>query len=403
VTWELTAGQQRLRERALALGRAWGPRRVELRRHTYAKGAHQPEFWARLCEAGFLGLLVPPELGGTGAGVLGAVLVQEGLAEGGAPVPFPVLTHSVARVVDRFGTTTLRQRILPDVAAGRSLMALAFTEAEAGHNYLAMRTSVRRGGMGYRLDGRKTYISGVDLADRLFVVGRAEREDGPGGEVHPEGWPAFTGLLVDRRAPGVHLDEIDMAGREGVRQWQVTFAGVEVDAADLVGAHGAAGFYLFEMFNLERLLYSALMLGLAAYWLTEATAFATSRTVFADRSIFHEQAIQHPQARHHARLHGARLATIRAAARMDTDPDAAAAEVSMAKLLAAEVVHDVTDQALQTYGGRGFDRRLGLVDDLLDTRLFRSAPVSQELTLNHIANHALRPIAAARRAPGRTD
>lgn len=73
----------------------------------------------------------------------------------------------------------------------------------------------------------------------------------------------------------------------------------------------------------------------------------------------------------------------------------------MAKLLAAEVAHDATDQALQTYGGCGFDRQLGLLDDLLDTRLFRSAPVSQELTLNHIANRALRPQATARRGPDR--
>lgn len=170
-------------------------------------------------------------------------------------------------------------------------------------------------------------------------------------------------------------NEIDMAGREGVRQWQVSFSDVRVGPDDLVGAYGGADSYLFEAFNLERLLYSALMLGLAAYWQSQAVAFAKSRVVFADRPIYDYQSIQHPFARLHARLHAARLAT--AAALFDADAAAAPGEVNIAKFLAAEVAHDVTDQALQTYGGRGFDQGLGLLQDHLDTRLF---PVRAGLT-----------------------
>lgn len=395
MNWELNAEQLRLRQAALELGRMWAPRRVELRNHTYRTGAHHPEFWDSLRVAGFLGMLVPSTFGGTSGGVLRAAVVLEGLAEGGVPTPFPVLTHAVTRAVDRAGPPTLRQRVLPEVAAGRCLFALVFTEQDAGHNYLAMRTTVRRRADDYVVEGTKTYISGVDLADRLFVVGRADAagDAEPGGvpplELAARQRPTFTGVLVDPRASGVATKEIDMAGREGVRQWQVTFTDVRVGPGDLVGAHGGADSYLFEMFNVERLLYSALMVGVAAYWLSQAVAFARSRIVFADRAIYDYQAIQHPFARLHAHLHAARLATFRAAALFDADAAAAPGEVNIAKFLAAEVAHDVTDQALQAYGGRGFDQQLGLLQDHLDTRLFRSGPVSQELTLNYVATHVL--------------
>lgn len=116
VDWELNAEQLRLRQAALELGRMWAPRRTELRDHTYRAGAHHPEFWDCLRAAGFIGALVPSGLGGTGVGVLGAAAVLEGLAEGGAPTPFPVLTHVVARAVDRAGPPVLRQRVLSEVA-----------------------------------------------------------------------------------------------------------------------------------------------------------------------------------------------------------------------------------------------------------------------------------------------
>lgn len=204
VDWELNAEQLRLRQAALELGRMWAPRRTELRDHTYRAGAHHREFWDCLRAAGFIGTLVPSELSGTGVGVLGAAAVLEGLAEGGAPTPFPVLTHVVARAVDRAGPPVLRQRVLSEVAAGRCLFALVFTEQDAGHNYFAMRTTVRRHGDGYVVDGTKTYISGVELAARLFVIGRADPTNDAEVAVrnHDAGRrrPAFTGVLVDPRA-----------------------------------------------------------------------------------------------------------------------------------------------------------------------------------------------------------
>lgn len=401
MNWELPEEQRRRRSAAMELGRAWASRRVELRRLTYHHGLHHPQFWACLQEAGFLGLLVPGELGGMGGGLLDAVVVLEGLAEGGTPTPFPVLTHSLAFMLDRVALPALRERILPEVAAGRCLLALVFTEKEAGHDFFTMETTVRVRGGGYTVDGTKSYISGVELAHWLFVVGRAdlsrtEETSTDQGRYRAPGKPALTGVLIDRRAPGVIVEEIDMGGREGVRQWQVHFRDVPVSPEDVVGSPGGALSYLFDVFNVERLLYTALMLGVAEYWLREAASFARSRRVF-DAALWERQAISHPLARMHARLHAARLATYRAAAHFDTatrelattgsEATSAAAEVSIAKLLVADAAHDVTDCALQTYGGRGFDRTLGLLDDHLDTRLFRSAPISQELTLAHIAQH----------------
>lgn len=379
----LTSEQQRLRSDALQLARAWAPRRVELRRHTLAHGAHHPDFWRDCCNAGVMGVLVPAELGGSDQGVLAAVLVVEALAEGGTPTPFPVLTHALTRAVLHSGSRSAQQRLLPEVAAGRCLFGLAFTEADAGHNFFAMRTAVRRHGRRWAVTGTKTYISGVELADQLFVVGRhllegdADRQQG------------FTGVLVDPHAAGLTVRELDMGGREGVRQWQVDLVDVDVDPNNVLGADGAALSYLFEVFNLERLLYSALMLGLASYWLEQAVTFARTRTVFGDQHLYGYQAVAHPLARLHARLHAGRLALYQAAGLFDVDAAQAGGAVNTAKLLAAEVAHDVTDQALQVFGGRGFDRTLGLVDDLLDTRLFRSAPVSQELTLNFLTQHVL--------------
>ncbi|HXA29347.1 MAG TPA: acyl-CoA dehydrogenase family protein [Candidatus Angelobacter sp.] len=136
---------------------------------------------------------------------------------------------------------------------------------------------------------------------------------------------------------------------------------------------------------------AALCLGNARYCVSRALDRAKQRSVFGTQPIGAEQAIQHPIAALHARIAATQLLVHRAAARFDAGADAGqvAAEANMAKVLTADLLFDAADHAMQTLGAQAWDEREGMIDLYLDARAARSAPISQELALNFIAQHVL--------------
>jgi alkylation response protein AidB-like acyl-CoA dehydrogenase len=164
-----------------------------------------------------------------------------------------------------------------------------------------------------------------------------------------------------------------------------------VPLVELVGAEGQGLLALWPFTHVERLLTAALAIGSARYCIDRALARAGERTIFGERPIGGEQAIAHPLASLHARLEATRLLVYRAAQQFDAGADtiAVAGEANMAKLLSADLLFDSADHAMQTLGGGAWDEREGMIDLYLDARLARSAPISQELALNFIAQHVL--------------
>lgn len=381
--FELPPLEAEIRTQARGAAARFGERHREVRLHPFEHRELHPQLWREICERGWPGLLVPVERGGAQGGLLAYAVMMEALAESNLILWMPVLSAAIGHAIAAVGPEHMCERWLERIAAGETFLALAVTEPDCGHNVFRSTTTVRRDGERFVISGVKAVTSGIDLAERVLVFGRSPREEGAA--------PQFTTVLVDPDAPGIEREELPMRWREGARQFQLSFNDVETPLDELVGAEGQGLLTLWPFTHIERLLSAALAIGNARYCVSRALARAGERTIFGKSPIGAEQAIQHPLASLHARIEATRLLVYRAAERFDTGAETmtVAGEAAMAKLLSADLLFDAADQAMQTLGAQAWDEREGMIDLFLDARAARSAPISQELALNYIAQHVL--------------
>jgi alkylation response protein AidB-like acyl-CoA dehydrogenase len=345
-------------------------------------GEHTTELWAAIGKNGYLGVAVPEKYGGGGGGVGDLAAVCEELAAAGCPLLMMVVSPAIcATVIARFGTTEQRERWLPGFADGSTTMAFSITEPDAGSNAHRITTTARRDGDGWVLNGQKTFISGVDEADAVLVVGRME--DARTGKLKA------ALFIVPTDAPGFEWRPIEMDLVSPERQFTLFFDDVRLPADALVGDEDAGLLQLFAGLNPERIMAASFSTGLARHALQRATEYAKQRSVF-DAPIGSHQAVAHPLAQSTIEVELARLMTQKAAALYDAGDDAAAGEAAnMAKYAAAEAACDAVDRAVQTFGGNGVAAEFGLGSMLVATRVGRIAPVSREMVLNFVAQHTL--------------
>lgn len=381
--FSLPPPQADVQAQAQELASRFRERHREVRMHPFEHGELHPQLWAEISQRGWPGLIVPAAHGGNEGGLLAYLVVMEALAAENLILWMPVLSAAIAHAIAAVGPDGARERWLPRIAAGEAFLALAVTEPECGHNVFRSRTTVRRDGDGFLIDGVKAVTSGIDLAERVLVFGRTPTEEGA--------VPQFTTVLVDPDAPGIEREELPMRWREGARQFQLSFHDVRAPLDGLVGAEGQGLLTLWPFTHIERLMTAALCLGSARHCIDRALRRARERTIFGRQPIGAEQSIQHPIAALHARVAAARLLVYRAAARFDEGADTmeTAAEANIAKVLTADLLFDSADHAMQTLGAAAWDEREGMIDLYLDARAARSAPISQELALNFIAQHVL--------------
>jgi acyl-CoA dehydrogenase len=382
--FDLPPIQAEAQTRAEDLAARYAERHREVRLHPFEHGELHPARWKEISDRGWPGLLVPSAHGGSEGGLLTYVVIMEALAASNLILWMPVLTAAIGHAIAEVGPAHACERWLERTASGKAFLALAVTEPQCGHNVFRSRTTVRRERDRFVINGLKAVTSGTDLAERVLVFGRAagRADSAP---------PGFTTVLVDPDSPGIDRVELPMGRREGARQFQLTFNDVEAPLDELVGVEGQGLLALWPFTHVERLMTAALAVGSARYCVSRALARAGERTIFGERPIGAEQAVQHPLAYLHARIEATRLLVYRAAQQFDAGADtmAVAGEANMAKLLTADVLFDAADQAMQTLGAQAWDEREGMIDLFLDARAARSAPISQELVLNHIAQHML--------------
>ncbi|MBJ7328553.1 MAG: acyl-CoA dehydrogenase family protein [Solirubrobacteraceae bacterium] len=373
-----------LQAEARALAATFAPRAREIRQHFLDHGEMHPELWTAFCERGWPGLVISPGLGGTDGGLLGMTVVLEAFAAEGILLWMPVLGAAICHAIGQVGPEPVQERWLGRVTNGDTMLALAATEPECGHNLFRVKTEIRREGDHYVINGLKRVTSGLDAADRVLVFGRAPRTS-------DEEPAQFTAVLVDPRAAGATMTELPMRHREGVRQFQLELEDVVAPSDALVGVEGQGLLVLWPFTHVERVLTAALGVGQADYSVARSVERAKTRTISGSTPIGAEQAIQHPLANLYARLEAARLFLYRTAARFDAGVDGfvVAGEANMAKVLGADIAFDAADQAMQTMGADAWDEREGWIDCFLDARLARSGPVSNEFALNFIGQHVL--------------
>jgi alkylation response protein AidB-like acyl-CoA dehydrogenase len=346
-------------------------------------GEKTRELWDEVGRLGYLGVSVPEEYGGGGRGIVELAIVAEELAAAGCPLLLIVVSPAIcATVIARSGTTEQKERWLPGLATGAVKMAFAITEPDAGSNSHRLSTVAKRDGTDWVLSGRKTYISGVDEADAVLVVGRAE--DARTGTLRP------ALAVVPTDAPGFEktLIPVEITGPE--KQFALFLDEVRLPADAMVGETADAALAaLFAGLNPERITGAAVANGIGRYALGKASAYANTRQVWGV-PIGSHQGLAHPLAHAAIQVELARLMTAKAGWLYDTGDDAAAGEAAnMAKYAAAEAALAALDQAIQVHGGNGLATEYGLATLWGATRLVRTAPVSREMILNFVASHTL--------------
>lgn len=375
-----TAEQLLLRSSVAALAARYG--------HPYwlgkaRAGEKTRELWDEVGRLGYLGVSIPEEYGGGGHGIVELAIVAEELAAAGCPLLFIVVSPAICgSVIGRSGTAEQKERWLPALASGTTKMAFAITEPDAGSNSHRLSTVARRDGDDWILAGRKTYISGVDEADAVLVVGRAE--DARTGTLRP------ALAIVPTDAPGFEktLIPVEITGPE--KQFALFLDDVRLPAEAMVGETADAALAaLFAGLNPERITGAAFANGIGRYALDKASAYANTRQVWGV-PIGSHQGLAHPLAHAAIQVELARLMTSKAAWLYDTGDDAAAGEAAnMAKYAAAEAALAALDQAIQVHGGNGLATEYGLATLWGATRLVRTAPVSREMILNFVSTHTL--------------
>ncbi len=383
---DLTAAQTALQDRARKLARdVVAPKAAETdRTEAYP--------WATveaLTAAGFMGMTIPKALGGQGLGVLEAVLVVEELARVcGVSARIAVEGNLGALgAIMAYGTEAQKRLAAGFVLAGDK-PAICITEPEAGSAATEMRTTARRQGDTYVLDGSKTWITGGGISKLYLIFARVldatGREQGIGGFIAVAG--EHPGLEVGRRLPAM--------GLRGLPETEIRFARLTLPADRLLMPPDGLqnGFRaLMRAYNSQRTGAAAVALGIAQGAFDLALTHVAERRQFG-RPLAEFQGLQWMLADMSVQLEAARLLVHQAAASATADrhgfPDMAAA--ARAKLFAAEMAQKVTNDALQLFGASGYGRDLPLERMVRDARMFTIGGGTAQILRNQLAGRLLK-------------
>jgi alkylation response protein AidB-like acyl-CoA dehydrogenase len=320
---------------------------------------HNFDLYKQMAELGWLGVTIDEKYGGSGGGMLDACLFMEETSRGLAPIGGYATTLIVAGATQRFGTEAQKEEILGGIASG-AVEAIAMTEPEAGSDVGALSCRAERVDGGFVLNGQKVFCSNAHIADHVLVVARTTR-----GESKHAG---LTMVWVPRDAEGMETVPIEtMGGRETNHLY---FTDCPAREEDVLGEVDQGWMQLMAGLNVERLILSATMLGIAQRALDDLLLYVKERRQF-DRPIGSFQALQHRIADLATDLQAARLMTYWVATLVDEDPDRMLPQqASMVKLFVTEVTKRTTLEGMQMMGGYGYSSEYDM------ERLVRSSLVS---------------------------
>jgi hypothetical protein len=339
------------------------------------------ELWHALGRQGYIGINMPEQFGGGGAGLAELTLVCEETAAQGAPLLLLLVSSAISgEILARYGSPRQQQDWLPGMATGERKVVFAITEPDAGSNTHQLSTSAQRDGDEWVLRGTKYYISGVNEADALVVVARTGTDPATGKGL-------MSLFLVPTGSPGLVANELPVSASLPEKQYTLFFDDVRLDAGALIGAENEGFQQVFHGLNPERITGAAICVGVGRRALAIASQYARNREVWG-QPIGTHQGISHALAKAKIAVDLAALMTAKAAWLHDHGLPAGEA-ANEAKYAAAEAGIAAVDAAIQTHGGNGMSTEFGLLPLWGITRLLRIAPVSAEMVLNYVAQHSL--------------
>ena len=342
------------------------------------------EFVNALTKGGYLSALIPEEFGGLGLPLsAGAAILEEIHHSGGNAAACHAQMYTMGTVL-RHGSQAQKQKYLPKIASGElRLQAFGVTEPTSGTDTTNLRTTARKEGGAYVVNGQKIWTSRAEHSDLMLLLARTTPKEQTSKK--PEGLSVF---LVDmREVRGTSLTIRPIKTMMNHATTEVFFDNMIIPEDALVGEEGQGFRYILSGMNAERLLIAAECIGDAKWFIEKATNYAAERNVFK-RPIGQNQGVQFPIARAYANMRAAEL-MVREGLRLYEAGGTSGEEANLAKLLAADASWEAAEACLQTHGGFGFAQEYDVERKYREARLYQVAPISTNLILSYIAEHVL--------------
>jgi acyl-CoA dehydrogenase len=343
------------------------------------------EFVDALTKDGWLSALIPEEYGGPGLTITAASVIMEEINATGCNSGACHAQMYTMGTILRHGSDEQKQRFLPKIAAGElRLQAFGVTEPTAGSDTTQIQTTATPTDGGYLIQGQKIWTSRALHSDLMLLLARTTPAD-----------------QVEKKTLGLSTFIVDMkqaldAGKMTIRPiktmmnhatTEIFLDDVFVPSENLVGEKNKGFRYILDGMNAERVLIAAECVGDGRWFVEKASAYANERHVFG-RPIGANQGIQFPIAEAHAAIEAANLMRYKAAWLFEQGQPCGA-EANMAKYLAAEAAWQAANACLDTHGGFGFAEEYDIERKFRETRLYKVAPVSNNLILAYVGQHVL--------------
>jgi len=330
-----------------------------------------------LADTDLLRVFIPEEYGGLGGGCLELCLVTEELSRVCSGV-------GVSYADDALGTFTLlgygneeqKRKYLPDIASGKKLTAFAVTEAEAGSDIGAIKTTATRTDRGYVINGTKQFITNGGEAEIYTIIALTDKEKGPRGA---------SAFLVEKGTPGFSFGrkEKKMGIRASATR-ELVFEDCPVPAENIIGREGMGFIMTMRLFDLSRPGIGAQAVGVAQGAMEAAVEYAKKRIQFG-HPIISFQAVQHMLADMATDVEAARALVYAVAKTVDSGAKNIGLESAMAKVFASDVAMRVTTDAVQIFGGVGYMRDYPVEKMMRDAKIMQIYEGTNQVLRNVIA------------------
>lgn len=346
--------------------------------------AYPSEFVQALTQGGYLAALIPEEYGGAGLPLSGAAAILEEIQRAGGNGGACHAQMYIMGAILRHGSEEQKREYLPRIASGElRLQAFGVTEPTSGTDTTSLRTTARREGDEYVINGQKIWTSRAEHSDLMLLLARTTPRDQVAKKT--DGLSVFILDMNEAKTAGLTIRPIRTMMNHATTE--VFFENVRVPARNLVGEEGKGFRYILSGMNAERILIGAECIGDAKWFIDKARGYACERVVFG-RPIGQNQGIQFPIARAHAQMRAAEL-MVHHAAQLYEAGEQCGEEANIAKMLAAEASWAAAEACVQTHGGFGFAEEYDVERKFRETRLYQVAPISTNLILSYIAEHVL--------------
>ena len=347
--------------------------------------AYPSAFVNRLTEEGYLSALIPEAYGGLGLSLsAGGAILEEIHRSGGNAAACHAQMYTMGTVL-RHGSEAQKQSFLPGIASGDlRLQAFGVTEPGSGTDTSALKTTARKKGDHYIINGQKLWTSRAEHSDLMILLARTS--DVPEGGKKTDGLSVF---IVDMRdVLGQSLTIRPVSTMMNHSTTQLFFDDMPVPCENMIGEEGKGFRYILTGMNAERMLIAAECIGDAKWFIQQARDYGCEREVFG-RPIARNQGIQFPIARAYSAMRSAEL-MLNEAFRMYEAGQNPGEEANLAKLQSADASWQAAEACIQTFGGFGFATEYNIERKYREARLYQVAPISTNLILSYIAEHVLK-------------